>query len=101
MAYLKWKRLLLSENIFLKNSFLSKKRRLWVHEINEARSEYGEYHHLMPQLREDEEKFRDYFRMSSSTFDSLLEYIKEDITKQNTNFRNSISAEERLVVAIR
>ena len=67
MAYLKWKRLLLSDNVFLKHSFLSKRRRFWVHEINEARAEYGEYHHLMPKLREDKQKFTEHFRMSSST----------------------------------
>ena len=68
MAYLKWKRLLLSDNVFLKYSFLSKIKWFWVNEINEARSEYGEYH-LMPQLGEDDEKFRDYFRMNLSAFD--------------------------------
>ena len=75
MAYLKRKRLLLSESSFLKYSLFSKRRRFWVHEINKARPEFGEYHHLMLQLRNDEAKFKDYLRMNSSTFDLLLGYI--------------------------
>ena len=75
MAYLKRKRLLLSESSFLKYSLFSKRRRFWVHEINNVRPKFGKYHHLMPQLRNDEAKFKDYFRMSSSNFDLLLRYI--------------------------
>ena len=75
MAYLKRKRLLLSESSFLKYLLFSKRRRFWVHEINKAGPEFGKYHHLMPQLRNDEAKFKDYLRRSSSTFDLLLTYI--------------------------
>ena len=56
MAYLKRKRLLLSESSYLNYSLFSKRRRFWVHEINKARPEFGEYYHLMPQLRNDEAK---------------------------------------------
>ena len=75
MAYLKRKRLLLSESSFLKSSLFSKRRPFWVHEINKVRPEFGKYHHLMPQLRNNEAKFKDYLRMSWSTFDLLLTYI--------------------------
>ena len=75
MTYLKRKRLRLSESSFLKYSLFSKRRRFWVHEINRVRPEFGKYHHLMPQLRNDKAKFKDYLRMSSSTFDLLLGYI--------------------------
>ena len=75
MAYLKRKRLLITESSFLKYSLFSERRRFWVHEISKARPEFGEYHHLMPQLRNDEAKFKDYLRRSSSTFDLLLGYI--------------------------
>ena len=75
MAYLKRKRHLLSESSFLKYSLFSKRRRFWVHEINKVRPEFGKYHHLMPQLRNDEAKLKDYLSMSSSTFDLLLGYI--------------------------
>ena len=35
----------------------SKRERKWVHEVNMKRREFGEFHHLMEQLRQDEVKF--------------------------------------------
>ncbi|KAJ8935813.1 hypothetical protein NQ318_023367 [Aromia moschata] len=42
-----------------------KKGRKWVHEINLERQDFGEFHRLMPQLRQDKKRFFLYFRMSS------------------------------------
>ncbi|KAJ8953490.1 hypothetical protein NQ318_023611 [Aromia moschata] len=39
--------------------------------------------------------------MSSENFDEILTLIKEDITKTDTNYREAISAEERLAVTLR
>jgi len=39
------------------------------------RRESGEFHHLMKQLRQDEVKFKEYFRMSSNQFEQLLSLI--------------------------
>ena len=47
----------------------------WVHEVNMKRRESGEFHHLMKQLRQDEVKFKEYFRMSSNQFEQLLSLI--------------------------
>ena len=57
-------------------------QRTWVHPINEQRKRYGECHHLMPQLREDTQKFTEYFRMSPSTFDYILSLLNEAIYKK-------------------
>lgn len=76
-------------------------KRLWVHEINLGRRQYGEFHTLMPQLRQDEKRFFIYFRMTSETFDGIVDLIKEDIIKQDTNYRESIPPEERLAIALR
>ena len=47
----------------------NKHERKWVSgEVNMKRREYGEFHHLMKQLRQDEVKFKEYFRMSSNQF---------------------------------
>ena len=102
MAYLRsqTRRMFLVENSFLK-VVNRQQRRFWIHEINLCRQEYGEYHHLMPQLRRHEVKFKEYMRMNTATFDCLLELIREDIEKSTTNFRRPISAEERLVVTLR
>jgi hypothetical protein len=42
-----------------------------------------------------------YFRMPSECFDEILSLIKEDITKKDTNYREAISAEERLAITLR
>ena len=33
------------------------RRRYWVHQINQRRNQYGEYHHLMEEILADEEKY--------------------------------------------
>jgi len=42
-----------SENVHLK----LKRERIGVQEINQLRGQYGEYHHLFPQLKADGEWF--------------------------------------------
>ena len=37
----------------------------------------------------------------ASVFDEILSLIKEDITKKDTNYREAISAEERLAITLR
>ena len=74
---------------------------MWVHPINKKRDIHGEYHHLMSQLREDRQKFKDYFRLSPEAFDYILECISPAIYKQTTNFRKPIGPEERLCVTLR
>lgn len=88
------------DNILLALTVCKRKRK-WVHEVNTKRNEYGEYHHLMKQLRGDETKFIEYFRVNITQFDSILHIIKDDIEKKNLNYRKSISAEERLAVCLR
>ena len=73
----------------------NKRERKWVHEVNMKRRESGEFHHLMKQLRQDEVKFKEYFRVSSNQFEQLLSLIKDDIEKKEVNYRESNSAEER------
>jgi hypothetical protein len=79
----------------------NKRKRKWVHEVNMKRREFGEFHHLMKQLRQDEVKFKEYFRMSSNQFEQLLSLIKDDIEKKEVNYREIISAEERLALCLR
>ena len=69
----------------------------WVHEINVERKDFGEFHTLMPELQQDEKLFY----MPTECFDEILSLIKEDITKMDTNYREAISAEERLAITLR
>ena len=73
-----------------------KNRRYWTHDALRKRKAEGEYWTLFKHLSDDEEKFFQYFRMSSFQFNELLRKIENDIAKRNTNFRECISPKEML-----
>ena len=72
-----------------------------MHSMSSKRESFGEFHNQLDDLLKDEERLWRYFRMSSVTFKYILELILTSIKKQNTNFRRSISPEERLMVTLR
>ncbi|KAF9816544.1 hypothetical protein SFRURICE_010703 [Spodoptera frugiperda] len=76
-------------------------RRFWVHPILTQRSNLGIFRNLMSDLRRDESKFFNYFRMSMTTFDDLLKRVNEDLKKHDTNMRKSITPEEKLAICLR
>lgn len=76
-------------------------RRFWVHPILTQRSNLGIFRNLMNDLRRDESKFCNYFRMSMTTFDDLLKRVNEDLKKRDTNMRKSITPEEKLAICLR
>lgn len=76
-------------------------RSKWVHSINEKRAKYGEFHHLVPELELDEERFKTYFRLNPEQYNEVLSLIDEDIKKNDTNYRKAISAKERLAICLR
>ncbi|XP_059915795.1 uncharacterized protein LOC132463544 [Gadus macrocephalus] len=78
-----------------------KRRRGWVHEIIRRRSELGEFHHLLLELRLDDGRFQRYFRLTVAMFDDLLARVGARISRQDTNYRRSISAAERLSICLR
>jgi hypothetical protein len=42
--------------VICKNIFVRRKKRKWVHKINAERKDFGEFHTLIPELRQDEKK---------------------------------------------
>jgi hypothetical protein len=57
---------------------------------------------LLRQLRENEpHDLTNYLRMDNDTYRSILELVRNKISKQTTNARNSVSAEERLTATLR
>lgn len=78
-----------------------KKRKCWVHTINKRREEFGEFHHLFPDMRRDKKKFMKYFRMSEEKFFELNELLTPIIQHKDTNFRRAVTCEERLAVCLR
>lgn len=77
------------------------KRKYWVHPILTERENYGAFHVLFEKLREDDEKFFNYFRMRKETFDKLLSNLYNKLKHQDTKMRNCISPAERLAVTLR
>ncbi|KAJ8944527.1 hypothetical protein NQ314_009462 [Rhamnusium bicolor] len=86
--------------------FLLRKRRkrraeYWVHPLNTRRLEYGEYHRLCQELETYPARYFQYFRMSRNQFEKLHNMLADEISKENTNYRDAISSRERLVVTLR
>ena len=77
------------------------RRRLWVHETIRSRTELGEFHRLLQELRLDGERFQRYLRLTPAQFDDLLARIGARISRLDTNYRRSISASERLSICLR
>ncbi|XP_018328718.1 protein ANTAGONIST OF LIKE HETEROCHROMATIN PROTEIN 1-like [Agrilus planipennis] len=78
-----------------------RKRLHWVHPINQKREEVGLFYTLFEDLRNDERKFFNYFRMSAGSFDELHGKLQNVLQRQNTQFRNCIQPIEMLAITLR
>ena len=78
-----------------------KKNRQWIHSTNKKRDYCGEYWLLVQELRLDEKRFHEYFRMSKESFDNLLSKIGPAIQRKGSNFRQALSPAQRLAITIR
>lgn len=76
-------------------------RNVWVHTAWKKRDFEGEFTTLYKELVDDESKFYQYFRMTMYSFNKLLNYIKNEIQRQDTRFRKCISPRHRLAVTLR
>jgi hypothetical protein len=72
------------------------RERVWIQPWNEKRLEQGVNINLMNDLKNDRPNYRMYTRVDREQFEDLLLKVEGSITRQNTNFRSAISAEERL-----
>ncbi|GFR66223.1 nuclease harbi1-like protein [Elysia marginata] len=77
-----------------------RRRKYWVHRIFKRRERFGEYHHLVDEILNDEEKCISYLRMRPP-FHMLLDMVGPAIEKRTTNFRRPLSSRERLVITLR
>ena len=73
----------------------------WVHPIIQKREEFGAFYTLFGELREDANKFFNYFRKSVSSFDEMHRRLKESLQCRNSKMRNCIQPVEMLAVAVR
>lgn len=76
-------------------------REFWIHPFNLVREPSNRFFTFYGDIRKYPDKFFEYYRMSISSFDELLENLRPHITKKITKFRRPICAEERLTVTIR
>ena len=85
-----------------RKSVKHRKRKVWVKDLLLQRDEKGAYNNILNELRlRDFESFRKYLRMNTATFEELVERLCPLITKQTTQLRKPISAEQRLAITIR
>jgi len=78
-----------------------KKRRKCVHEINEKREKFGEFHHLCKELPTYEDRFVNYFCMTQEQFEEIHELVSPRISKLTTNWRKPIGTKEKLAICLR
>ncbi|KAF0715920.1 protein ALP1-like [Aphis craccivora] len=62
----------------------------WVHPILTKRVEFVAFYTLLPKLRQHEDKFSNYFRMSTTSFDELHLKLNDSIQRQDTFMRECI-----------
>ena len=76
-------------------------RKYWVHPLNSKRDEENSFLDFYDSIRIYPEKFFEYYRMSITSFDELLDTMRPHLGKQFTNMRKPISVELRLTITIR
>ena len=78
-----------------------KKEKIWARPFISNRNESGVFVKLYEDLLKYPEKFFNYVRMSLTSFDELLSLCRDDLTKQDTMLRKSVSPEDKLFVTLR
>ncbi|CAK1592720.1 unnamed protein product [Parnassius mnemosyne] len=78
-----------------------KRKQIWVKHIWKNRLIHGEFHTIFEELKRDSLKFYEYYRMEYWQFLKLTDLLRVHITKKTTNYRCTITAEERLTVTLR
>jgi hypothetical protein len=87
--------------LYKRNAKRKVNRKMWVHPINNTRLGKGAFHVLSEEIKSDPNKFFNYYRMSATSFETLLNSIESSIKKFDTNMRESISPRERLSLTLK
>ena len=67
-----------------------RKRKYWIHPYNSERYLKGAFNVCLMDLREDDDKFFNYFRMSIRSFDELAGRISDALQGKETYMRSPI-----------
>lgn len=76
-------------------------RKYWVQPCLAKREQLGAFHTIFQEIRSDPKRCRDYIRMQNEQFMFLVDLMSEDLQKQDTVLRKSISPEEKTCLALR
>jgi hypothetical protein len=71
-------------SMFLYRRKRRRDRLRWVHSVIQKKEEFGASYALCDELRDDADKFLNYFRMSLSLFDKLLCRLKESLQRRSS-----------------
>ena len=77
-----------------------RKHRWWIHEVLLRRRQQGAYHNLVSELKFDEGKYQQYFRLTMEEFREVLNVVQEDLQKHCLS-REVICPEQRLAICLR
>lgn len=77
-----------------------KKRKWWTHPYITKNTNRRAFI-TAQELKKDEKKFQSYYRMSRHLFVELVKTVQPYIQRKDTNYRKSISVEERLLITLR
>ena len=89
---------------YIYSRYIKKKKqrkRYWVHPYLESRDESKHFELFFEELKKYGDKFFGYTRMSLKSFEELLNVLKPNITKKDTQFRNCIKPELKLTIVLR
>ena len=76
------------------------RRKYWVHPYNERNLQCRLFV-AAKELQESDAKFLAFYRMSKESYMALTEIITPALRHQNTNMRECVSAEERILITLR
>lgn len=77
-----------------------RRRRFWIHPYLE-RNINCRLFVAASELQLDDAKFHTFYRMSKETYRLLVNRIRPAIVKSNTNMRECVSPEERIMITLR
>jgi hypothetical protein len=77
------------------------KRLHWVHPIIQKGEVFSAFYTPFGELRDDANKFFNYFSKSVSSFNEMNRRLKDSLQRHNSKMRNCLQPVEMLAVAIR
>jgi len=92
--------ILLRKKLLLINRRKNTKRACWIHPINKQREALGLFGNLIQELKKDNDRFFQYFRMSVTNFNYLLTLVAKELTKIDTFWRPAIKPDIKLAITL-